>query len=64
VDRILDLIMSAGLWCSIALFVFWGGLLCVRDTFAAERRNTAMPKRKPGRETEQDRPQSWVVLGD
>jgi len=63
VDRILDLIMSAGLWSAIVLFV-GGGFLCVRDTFAAERRNAAMPKRKPGRETEQDRPQSWVVLGD
>ncbi len=63
-DRILDLIMSAGLWFSIALFVFWGGLLCVRDTFAAERRNAAAPQQNPGREAEQDRPHSRLVLGD
>ena len=63
-ERILDLIMVAGLWGSIALLIIWGGILCVRDTFAAERRNAAAPKPKLGRKAGQDRPHSWLALGD
>ena len=63
-DPILDLITSAALWGSIALFVIWGGLLCVRDTFAAERRNATKVKLQAGPEAEQDRPHARLALGD
>ena len=62
-EWILDLIMVAALWGSIALLI-WGGIQCVRDSFAAERRNAATLKPKLGRKAGQDRPDFWLALGD
>lgn len=62
-DRIFDLILSAGLWGSIALLI-WVGILCVRDTFAAERRNAVTAKLEAGRDAEQDRPHARLALGE
>ncbi len=62
-ELILDLIRIAGLWGFIALLI-WGGILCVRDSFAAERRNAATLKPKLGRKAGQDQPHSWLALGD
>ncbi len=62
-ELILNVVMVGGLWGSIALLV-WAGLLCAHDTFAAERRNAATPKRRQGRNAEPDNPHARLVVSD